>query len=151
MKINRFNKAYLFIAIVFSISLVLSNIMSFFGGVGFALLASIILSGLALITVLNDEDNKKRFTDILVLVGINIVLMFILFFAYDFTIDYSFSKFPYIMRNICSVFALISIVYLVFRYIYEYKGWNFVVIEFLLGNYVKKPRGTRVKKAKKSN
>lgn len=148
MEKNNFNKAYLYIISIFAIGLAISNIISFFGGVGFALVGSLILGVLALTKIL--ADNKKRFVDILVLLGVELLFMFILFFAYDFMITYNGCKFPFVMRNICATYSLICIAYIVFRFIYETKGWKFVCVEFVLGNYEKKSRAPRARRVKKN-
>ena len=145
---NNFNKAYLYIISIFAIGLAISNIISFFGGVGFALVGSLVLGVLALTNIL--ADNKKRFVDILVLLAIELLFMFILFFAYDFMITYNGSKFPFVMRNICATYSLICIAYIVFRFIYETKGWKFTCVEFVLGNYKRKPRAPHARKVRKS-
>ncbi len=150
MEKNNFNKAYLYIISIFAIGLAISNIMSFFNGVGFALLGSLILAVLAITNILRDDKNKKRFTDILVLLAVEFILMFILFFAYDFAIYYIRSKFPFVMRNICAVFSLICIAYIVFRYICEIKGKKFTFIEVVLGNYERKPHDQRSRRSKKN-
>ena len=122
MEKNNFNKAYIYIIAIFAIGVAISNIISFFSGVGFALIGASVFLMLAIINILKDDEHKKRFIDIFVLIGIEFLMLIILFFAYDFNLSiypqYDIeTNFPLVMRNICAIYSLIAIGYIVFRYI----------------------------------
>ncbi len=146
MEKNSFNKAYMYIIAIFAIGIAMSNVISFFGGVGFALIGSSILLFLAISSILKSE-NKKRFGDIAVLIVLEFMLFIVLFFAYDFNINGITNKFPLVMRNICAIYSILAIAYVLFRYISEIKGKKYNFVEYMLGNYTPQPR---VKKAKPS-
>lgn len=134
MEKNNFNKAYVYIISIFAIGIAISNIISFFRGVGFALIGASILFILAIINVFKDESIKKRFNDIFILIAIELFMLIMLFFAYDFNLNGITNKFPLVMRNICAIYSLFAMGYVVFRYISEIKGKKYRAIEFLLGN-----------------
>ncbi len=148
MEKNNFNKAYIYIIAMFAIGIAISNIISFFGGVGFALVGFSILLILAIANILKDEQNKKRFGDLFVLIAIEFLLLIILFFAFDFNLNGITSKFPFVMRNICGIYSLIAIGYVVFRYISEVKGKRYTFVEYILGNHIAQPKDKKVKPSK---
>ncbi len=153
MEKNNFNKAYIYIIAIFAIGVAISNIISFFSGVGFALIGASVFLMLAIINILKDDEHKKRFIDIFVLIGIEFLMLTILFFAYDFNLSiypqYDIeNNFPLVMRNICAIYSLIAIGYIVFRYIYEIKGKRFTAVEFVLGNYTRDPNKKKIAKEK---
>jgi len=150
MEKNNFNKAYIYIIAIFAIGIAISNIISFFNGVGFALIGTSLLLVLAISNILKDEENKKRFGDIFVLIALELLMLIVLFFAYDFNINGITNKFPMIMRNICAIYSLISVCYVVFRYVSEIKGVKYNFVEYLLGNYTPKPKAPKEKKVKPS-
>ena len=152
MEKNNFNKAYIYIIAIFGIGVAISNIISFFSGVGFALIGASVLLILAIMNIFKHDELKRRFWDIFVLIAIEILILIILFFAYDFSLSvypqYNIeTDFPLVMRNICAIYSLFAIAYIVFRYISEINGKKYKVIEFLLGNRVS---GTKEKKVKRS-
>lgn len=149
MEKNNFNKAYMYIVGIFAIGVAISNIISFFHGVGFALIGSSILLFLAISNVLKDESNKKRFGDIFALIVIELILLIVLFFAYDFNIN-GLQKFPLVIRNICSIYSIIAIAYIIFRYVSEIKGKKYSFIEYMLGNYTPAEKPKKEKKVKPS-
>lgn len=148
MEKNNFNKAYIYIISIFAIGIAISNIISFFNGVGFALIGASMLLILAIINIFKDESIKKRFNDIFILIAIELFMLIILFFAYDFNINGITNKFPLIMRNICAIYSLLAMGYIAFRYISEVKGKKYSIIEYLLGNG--KVKSTKIKKHKLS-
>lgn len=139
MEKKSFNKAYMYIIAIFAIGVAMSNVISFFGGVGFALIGSSVLLFLAISNILKSED-KKRFGDIAVLIVLEFMLFIVLFFAYDFNINGITNKFPLVMRNICAIYSILAIAYVLFRYISEIKGKKYKFVEYLLGNYTPQPR-----------
>lgn len=136
MEKNNFNKAYIYIIAIFAIGVAISNIIAFFNGVGFALIGASLLLILAISTILKDEKHKKRFGDIFALIIFELIMLIVLFFAYDFNLSGITNKFPLVMRNICAIYSLIATGYVIFRYISEIKGKKYTVIEYILGNYV---------------
>ena len=147
MEKNNFNKAYIYIIAIFAIGVAISNIISFFNGVGFALIGTSLVLILAISNILKDENNKKRFGDIFVLIAFEMLMLIVLFFAYDFNLNGITNKFPLVMRNICAIYSLLSAGYVVFRYVSELKGKKYNFIEYILGNYTPTPK---VKKSKVS-
>ena len=148
MEQNNFNKAYIFILAIFAIGLAVSNLISFFNGFGIALIGAIVLLVLAIYSVLKDDENKKRFGDIFVLITIEFLMFIVLFFAFDFNIKGITNNFPYVMRNICAIYSLLAVVYTIFRYVSEIKGKKFKFVEFMLGNYVPESKKNKVKLSK---
>ena len=153
MKKNNFNKAYIYIIAIFAIGVAISNIIAFFNGVGFALIGASLLLILAISTILKDEEHKKRFGDIFALIIFELIMLIVLFFAYDFNLSGITNKFPLVMRNICAIYSLIATGYVIFRYISEIKGKKYTIIEYILGNYVpdqdsKKKSKEKIKKNK---
>jgi len=147
MEKNNFNKAYIYIIAIFAIGIAISNIISFFNGVGFALIGTSVLLALAISNILKDENNKKRFGDIFLLIILEIMMLIVLFFAYDFNLNGMTNKFPLVMRNIYAIYSLFATGYVIFRYISEIKGKKYKFVEYLLGNYTPEPR-VKVKKTK---
>ena len=148
MEKNNLHKAYIYIIAIFAIGVAMSNIISFFNGVGFAFIGASVLLVLATMSILKDETNKKRFGDILVLIILEFLMFIVLFFAYDFNLNGITSKFPMIMRNICAIYSLFAIAYVLFRYISEIKGVKYVFVEYMLGNYTPQPKEKKAKKSK---
>jgi len=149
MKKSNFNKAYMSIMGIFAIGIAISNIMSFFNGVGFALVGAGLLFSVALLNILKDEENKKRFGDIFTLITIELLLLIVIFFAYDFNLN-GITKFPLIMRNICAIYSIFAEAYIIFRYISEIKGYRYQFVEYMLGNYIPEPKEKKEKKQKPS-
>lgn len=137
------NLAYIYLMAIFAIGITMANIISFFGGVGFALAGASVLLTLAARKILT-SPNKKRFGDVIVLIVIEFLMFIILFFAYDFNINGITNKFPMVMRNICAIYSMLALGYVAFRYFSEIKGKKYKFVEFVLGNY------TPVKKDKKA-
>ena len=148
MEKNNFNKAYIYLIAIFAIGIAISNIISFFNGVGFALIGASLLLILAIANILKDEANKKRFGDILALIAIELLMLVVLFFAYDFNLSGITNKFPLIMRNICAIYSLIATGYVIFRYISEIKGKKYNFVEYMLGNYTPDPTKKKTAKEK---
>ena len=148
MEQKNFNKAYIFILSIFAIGLAVSNLISFFNGFGIAFVGSIVLLILAIYYVLKDEQNKKRFGDIFILITIEFLMFIVLFFAFDFNIKGITNNFPYVMRNICAIYSLLAVVYIVFRYVSEIKGKKFKFVEFMLGNYIPESKPSKAKLSK---
>lgn len=146
MEKNSFNKAYMYIIAIFAVGVAMANVIAFFGGVGFALIGASVLLFLALSNILKSE-NKKRFGDIAVLLILEFMMFVVLFFAYDFNINGITNNFPLVMRNICAIYSILAISYVMFRYISEIKGKRYKFVEYMLGNYTPQPR---VKKSKPS-
>lgn len=147
MEKNNFNKAYMYIVGIFAIGIAISNIISFFNGVGFALIGSSVLLFLAVSNILKSED-KKRFGDIFVLLSLEFIMFIVLFFAYDFNLNGLTNKFPLVMRNICAIYSILAIAYVLFRYISEIKGKKYNFVEYMLGNYVPETKEKKVKPSK---
>lgn len=147
MEKNNFNKAYMYIVGIFAIGIAISNIISFFNGVGFALIGSSVLLFLAVSNILKSED-KKRFGDIFVLLVLEFIMFIVLFFAYDFNLNGLTNKFPLVMRNICAIYSILAIAYVLFRYISEIKGKKYNFVEYMLGNYVPEAKEKKVKPSK---
>ena len=143
MEKKELNMTYIYIISIFAIGVAMANIISFFGGVGFAFIGACVLAVLAARKILNSTD-KKRFSDILVLIIIEFLMFVVLFFAYDFNINGITNKFPMVMRNICAIYSIFALGYVVFRYFSEIKGKKYKFVEYILGNY------TPIKKDKKS-
>ena len=137
------NLTYIYLMAIFAIGVAMANIISFFGGVGFALVGASVLLVLAARKILNSMD-KKRFGDIVILITIEFLMFIVLFFAYDFNINGITNKFPMVMRNICAIYSIFAMGYVAFRYFSEVKGKKYKFVEYILGNY------TPVKKDKKS-
>ena len=133
---------------IFAIGLAVSNLISFFNGFGIAFVGSIVLLILAIYYVLKDEQNKKRFGDIFILITIEFLMFIVLFFAFDFNIKGITNNFPYVMRNICAIYSLLAVVYTVFRYVSEIKGKKFKFVEFMLGNYIPESKPSKAKLSK---
>lgn len=137
------NLTYIYLMAIFAIGVAMANIISFFGGVGFALIGASVLLVLAARKILNSTD-KKRFGDIVILITIEFLMFIVLFFAYDFNINGITNKFPMVMRNICAIYSIFALGYVAFRYFSEIKGKKYKFVEYILGNY------TPVKKEKKA-
>ena len=150
MEKSNFNKAYVYIVGILAIGIAISNIISFFHGVGFALVGASLLLILAITNILKDEQNKKRFGDIFILITIEFVILIVLFFAYDFNIHGMANEFPLVMRNICAIYSMLALGYVVFRYISEIKGKKYVFVEYMLGNHTPDPSKKKEKKVKPS-
>ena len=148
MEKSNFNKAYIYIIGIFAIGIAISNVITFFGGMGFALIGASILLSMAIINILKDEVNKKRFGDIFILLSLEFILFIILFFAYDFNLNGLSSKFPLVIRNICAIYSLIAFGYILFRFISEIKGKRYNFIEYILGNYTPAPKEKKIKPTK---
>lgn len=149
MEKNNFNKAYIYIIAIFAIGVAISNIISFFSGVGFAFIGASLFLILAIINILKDEEHKKRFGDLFILIAIEFLMFIILFFAYDFNLNGITNKFPLLMRNICAIYSLLALGYVIFRYISEIKDKRYKFVEYLLGNYVPEAKAKNGKKASK--
>lgn len=147
MKNKDLNLIYIYLMAIFAIGITMSNIITFFGGVGFAFVGASVLLILSARKILNSAD-KKRFGDILVLVIIEFLMFIVLFFAYDFNINGITNKFPMIMRNICSIYSIIALGYVAFRYFSELKGKRYKVIEYILGNYTPEKKDKKTKLTK---
>lgn len=150
MEKNNFNKAYVYIIAIFAIGIAISNIISFFNGVGFALIASCLLLTLSIVNILKDENNKKRFGDIFILIALEMLMMIVLFFAYDFNINGITNKFPLVMRNICAIYSMFAFGYVIFRYVSEVKGKKYNFVEYMLGNHVPTSSAKKENKVKLS-
>lgn len=150
MEKNNFNKAYIYIIAIFAIGVAISNIISFFSGVGFAFIGASLFLILAIINILKDEENKKRFGDLFILLAIEFLMFIVLFFAYDFNLNGITNKFPLVMRNICAIYSLLALGYVIFRYVSEIKGKKYKFVEYMLGNYTPVAREKKEKKAKPS-
>ncbi len=150
MEKSNFNKAYVYIVGIFAIGIAISNIISFFHGVGFALVGASLLLILVITNILKDEENKKRFGDIFVLITLEFLMLIVLFFAFDFNIEGMANEFPLVMRNICAIYSILALGYVIFRYISEVKGRKYVFVEYILGNYTPDPSKKKEKKAKPS-
>lgn len=148
MEKNNLHKAYIYIIAIFAIGVAMSNIISFFNGVGFAFIGASVLLVLAVMSILKDETHKKRFGDILVLLVLEFLMFIVLFFAYDFNLNGITNKFPMVMRNICAIYSFFAIMYVLFRYISEIKGIKYVFVEYMLGNYIPDPSVKKEKKEK---
>jgi len=148
MEKSNFNKAYIYIVGIFAMGIAISNIISFFNGMGFALIGASVLLILAVSNVLKDEERKKRFGDIFALITIEILMLIVLFFAYDFNINGITNDFPLVMRNICAIYSIIAEAYTIFRYVSEVKGKKYIFVEYMLGNYVPEPKAPKEKKQK---
>lgn len=148
MEKNNFNKAYIYIIAIFAIGVAIANIISFFGGVGFAFVGASLLLALAITNILKDENNKKRFGDIFVLIILEFMLFVVLFFAYDFSLNGITNKFPLVMRNICAIYSMLALGYVLFRYISEIKGKKYKFVEYMLGNYTPQPKEKKAKPSK---
>lgn len=147
MEKSNFNKAYMYIVGIFAIGIAISNIISFFHGVGFALIGSSLLLFLAIANILKSE-NKKRFGDLFILIALEFIMFIILFFAYDFNLNGITNKFPLVMRNICAIYSILALAYVMFRYISEIKGKKYNFVEYMLGNYTPAPKEKKVKPSK---
>jgi hypothetical protein len=110
MEKNYFNRAYMYIIGIFAIGIAISNIISFFNGVGFAFIATSILMFLAISNILK-SDKKKRFGDLFIFIAIEVMLLIVLFFAYDFSLNGVTNKFPLVMRNICAIYSIFALCY----------------------------------------
>lgn len=148
MEKNNFNKAYVYIIAIFAIGVAISNIISFFHGVGFALIGASLLVILAITNILKDEEHKKRFGDLFIFISIELLMLIILFFAYDFNLNGLTNKFPLVMRNICAIYSLLALGYVIFRYVSEIKGKRYKFVEYMLGNYVPDPTDKKKTKEK---
>jgi len=147
MEKNNFNKAYMYIIGIFAIGIAMSNIISFFHGVGFAFIGASLLLFLAISNILKSE-NKNRFGDIFILLVLEFIMFIILFFAFDFNLSGLSSKFPLVMRNICSIFSMFAIAYILFRYICEIKGVKVKFVEYMLGNHTPNDKEKKVKQSR---
>ncbi len=145
---KNFNKAYAYIVAIFTVGLAMANVIAYFRGVGFALIGAGVLLFLAISNILK-SDKKNRFGDIYALLVFEFIMFIVLFFAYDFNINGITNKFPMIMRNICAIYSIFAIAYVLFRYVSEVKGKEYKVVEYLLGNYTPAPKQKKEKKAKK--
>lgn len=147
MEKNYFNKAYMYIIGIFAIGIAISNVISFFNGVGFAFIATSILLFLAISNILK-SDKKKRFGDLFIFIAMEFMLLIILFFAYDFSLGGITNKFPLIMRNICAIYSILAVAYVLFRYISEINGKEYKFVEYMLGNYVPEQKPKKAKLSK---
>lgn len=147
MEKNYFNRAYMYIIGIFAIGVAISNIISFFNGVGFAFIATSILLFLAISNILK-SDKKKRFGDLFIFIAVEIMLLIVLFFAYDFTLNGITNKFPLVMRNICAIYSIFAVAYVLFRYISEINGKEYKFVEYVLGNYTPAPKQKKIKPSK---
>ncbi|MBO5910546.1 MAG: hypothetical protein J6Q15_03460 [Clostridia bacterium] len=148
MEKNNFNKAYIYIIAIFAIGIAISNVISFFHGVGFALIGASLCLILAIINILKDDANKKRFGDLFILIILEFLMLIVLFFAYDFNLNGITNKFPIVMRNICAIYSMIATGYVIFRYISEIKGKKYDFVEYILGNYTPDPTDKKKSKEK---
>jgi len=147
MEKNNFNKAYMYIVGIFAIGIAIANVISFFSGVGFALIGASVLLFLAISNILKSEQ-KKRFGDIFVLIILEFIMFVVLFFAYDFNINGLTNDFPLVMRNICAIYSMLALGYVLFRYISEVKGKKYNFVEYMLGNYTPEARAKKSKPSK---
>lgn len=147
MEKNYFNRAYMYIIGIFAIGIAISNVISFFNGVGFAFIATSILLFLAISNILK-SDKKKRFGDLFIFIAIEVMLLIVLFFAYDFNLNGITNKFPLVMRNICAIYSIVAVAYVLFRYISEINGKEYKFVEYMLGNYTPAPREKKSKMTK---
>jgi len=72
----------------------------------------------------------------------------VLFFAYDFNINGLTNDFPLVMRNICAIYSMLALGYVLFRYISEVKGKKYNFVEYMLGNYTPEARAKKSKPSK---
>ena len=150
MEKNNLHKAYIYILAIFAIGVSIANIIAFFNGVGFALVGASTLLILTVLHIVKNERIKKRFGDIFVLLMFEFLMISILFVVYDFGIDGISSGFLHIMRNICAIYSLLSVCYVLFRYVGEVKGVKYGFVEYMLGNYTSQPKQPKEKKIKPS-
>ena len=150
MEKNNLHKAYIYILAIFAIGVSMANIISFFNGVGFALIGASALLILTILHIVKNESIKKRFGDIFVLIMFEFLMISILFVAYDFAIDGISSGFVHIMCNVCAIYSLLSVCYVLFRYVGEIKGVKYGFVEYMLGNYISQPKQPKEKKVKPS-
>ena len=140
------NLTYIYLMAIFAVGITMGNIISFFGGVGFAFVGASVLLILAAKKILTSD--KKRFGDIIILLVIEFLMFVILFFAYDFNINGITNKFPMVMRNICAIYSMLALGYVAFRYFSEIKGKRYKFIEYILGNYTPAPKDKKAKPSK---
>ena len=147
MEKKDFNLTYIYLMSIFAIGVTMANIISFFGGVGFAFVGASVLLILAGRKILNSTE-KKRFGDIIALIILEFMLFIILFFAYDFNLNGITNKFPLVMRNICAIYSIFALGYVAFRYFSEIKGKKYKFVEYILGNYTPAKREKKTKLSK---
>lgn len=143
-------KAYIYIIASLTIGVAIYNIMTFFGGVGLALVGFSVLLILAVTSILKSGEYKKRFGDLYIVIVLEAVMMLALFFVVDFRTGEGISKFAYVLKNIVSIYSIIALVYVIFRFLGELNGKRYKAVEYMLGNYTPAPREKKAKKVKPS-
>lgn len=143
-------KAYIYIIASLTIGIAIYNIMNFFGGVGLSLVGFSVLLILAVRNILKSGEFKKRFGDIYALIVLEALLMLILFFVVDYRTAGEVCKFALVLKNIISIYSIIALVYVLFRFFSELNGKKFKAVEYMLGNYTPAPKEPKPKKVKPS-
>lgn len=138
-------KAYIYIIASLTIGVAIYNIMTFFGGVGLALVGFSVMLILAVRSILKSGEFKKRFGDIYVLIVLEAILMLILFFAVDYRTTGEITKFAFVFKNIISIYSIVALMYILFRFFGELNGKKYKAVEYMLGNYTPQPREKKVK------
>lgn len=147
---NSLVKAYIYIIASLTIGIAIYNIMTFFGGVGLALVGFSVLLIFAVTNILKSGEYKKRFGDLYIVIVLEAVMMLFLFFVVDFRTGDGISKFGYVLKNIISVYSIIAMIYVLFRFFSELNGKRYTFVEYMLGNYTPTPREKKAKKVKPS-
>lgn len=143
-------RAYIYIIASLTIGVAIYNVMTFFGGIGLGLVGFSVLLVLAVRNILKSGEFKKRFGDIYVLIVLEALLMLLLFFAVDYRTSGEVCKFAMVLKNIVSIYSMVVLVYVLFRFFCELSGKRFKAVEYMLGNYTPAPREPKSKKVKPS-
>lgn len=145
-------KAYIYIIASLTIGVAIYSIMTFFGGVGLALVGFSVMLILAVRSILKSGEFKKRFGDIYAMIVLEAILMLVLFFAVDYSTSGEICKFALVFKNIVSIYSIVALVYTLFRFFGELNGKRYKAVEYMLGNYTPQPREKKdkVKKVKPS-
>lgn len=132
-----------------ALSVAWKTIGSYFGGYGLNTVAVLVVLGCIAGFVLIDGKIIHKLLDVYVLVGVLALLelVFCFFIGLNLAKTYEVLKFFLGYQNVLSCFAVLIGGYVLFRLVYEVKGWKIAFVETLLFNREKKVE-TSVKQPK---
>lgn len=138
--------SFVLFVIAFSIIIAWNTLLSFFGGVGVAFVALLILTGILIFLNVTDKEVFNRTKDLFIALCVFDILEFTVYFIFEFQVgSYKTLSAFYVFQSILALFAILLLGYLTFRFVCEHNGKKFQFIEIMLGNV---KVGSKVKKAR---
>lgn len=139
--------SFVLISILFAIVIAFKSLVLFFeGAIGLPFVAMLAIISVLTIFNFTSKETATRIKDLFIVSCIFTIYEFFMYFFIEFRIaGYKMLEVLYGIQYAVSFIAILFVVYLVFRAIYEVKGLNIKFFEIMLGT---QKRGKRQKKAK---